>query len=170
MATKFTDEQFLELNKIKWDGWAECDTLDQKKVRMMPGFNVKYDFHKYQETVVDVIDFANVKTFLDIGCGTGWAVRFAFQKARGEGEFYGLDLSEKMIAKARSSEPPNNCVHFDQGDTSVLPYVDNYFDAVICTNAFHHFPHPGNVLAEVYRVLKKKAPYIFSIPRPTCYL
>jgi ubiquinone/menaquinone biosynthesis C-methylase UbiE len=37
--------------------------------------------------------------FLDLGCGFGWASRWA--RKRGAAEVLGVDLSENMLAKAR---------------------------------------------------------------------
>lgn len=82
-------------------------------------------------------------------------MQYAASKANGNGEFYGLDLSPKMIEKAISNNiEKNKKVHFCQGNAEELPFRADYFDAIICTNSFHHYPNPSHVLAEVYRVLK----------------
>ncbi|MDU7252955.1 MULTISPECIES: class I SAM-dependent methyltransferase [Clostridium] len=44
---------------------------------------------------------------------------------------------------------------FKVGDSENMPYSNNKFDIIICTDSFHHYPNPLNVLSEMYRVLKK---------------
>jgi ubiquinone/menaquinone biosynthesis C-methylase UbiE len=90
---------------------------------------------------------------LDLGCGTGAAVRDAAPAIR---RAVGFDLSPGMIAQARDRARAAGLdnVDFDTGDVSGrLPYEDGAFTALVCTTAFHHFPEPSNTLAEMARVL-----------------
>ena len=41
------------------------------------------------------------------------------------------------------------------GDCEHLPFVEESFDAVICSNSFHHYPNPQDFFNSVYRVLRK---------------
>ena len=68
-----------------------------------------------------------------------------------EAELAGLDLSSKMIARAREKNIPN--AQFLEGDAEHLPYPTAYFDMVSCVQSFHHYPNPEKALAEVRRVL-----------------
>ena len=90
---------------------------------------------------------------LDVGCGTGAAVRDA---APTVARAVGLDLSPRMIAQARAragAEGLTN-VEFREGDVSgPLPFADAAFTALVCTTAFHHFPRPRDTVAEMARVL-----------------
>ena len=36
-----------------------------------------------------------------------------------------------------------------------LPYKNEYFDIVVCSQSFHHYPYQDEAVDEVYRVLKK---------------
>ena len=90
---------------------------------------------------------------LDLGCGTGAAVREAAPEVR---RAVGFDLSPGMIAQAREralAEGIDN-VEFREGDVSgPLPFADREFTAILCTTAFHHFPRPQDTIAEMSRVL-----------------
>jgi ubiquinone/menaquinone biosynthesis C-methylase UbiE len=145
--------EIIRVNKVKWDEWADTGVLENNSIKFL-GLKIKYDFNKFQSMVVDLIDIPNVQTFLDIGCGTGWAMNYAFNKFGGKGEFYGIDLSQKMIDKAIQLYKDNQHLHFVQGESTALPYVDNLFDVIMSTNAFHHFPDPDKALSEICRVLK----------------
>jgi ubiquinone/menaquinone biosynthesis C-methylase UbiE len=88
---------------------------------------------------------------LDLGCGTGAAVRDAALVVR---RAVGFDVSPGMIAQARERATGLANVEFRQGDVSApLPFADGEFTAVVCTTAFHHFPRPRETIAEISRVV-----------------
>jgi len=88
---------------------------------------------------------------LDLGCGTGAAVRQAAHTVR---RAVGFDLSPEMIAQARKLAAAIANVEFREGDVSgPLPFSDREFTAIVCTTAFHHFPKPLDTIAEMSRVL-----------------
>ena len=90
---------------------------------------------------------------LDLGCGTGAAVRDAAPHIR---RAVGFDLSPGMIAQARDRAGAAHLdnVEFTEGDVSgPLPFADGTFTAIVCTTAFHHFPRPLDTIAEMARVL-----------------
>jgi len=45
-----------------------------------------------------------------------------------------------------------------------LPYQDNTFDVVFCTEVVEHTFNPIHIIREVNRVLKKGGIFIFSVP------
>jgi ubiquinone/menaquinone biosynthesis C-methylase UbiE len=90
---------------------------------------------------------------LDVGCGTGAAVRDAAPQVR---RAVGFDLSAGMIAQAqaRATAEQLSNIEFQQGDVSgPLPFDDGEFTALVCTTAFHHFPRPRDTVLEMMRVL-----------------
>jgi ubiquinone/menaquinone biosynthesis C-methylase UbiE len=110
-------------------------------------------FQHYQQTALDRFQFTGAEQFLDVGCGTGWAVRCVAQSLS-NGHAYGIDISPAMINKAKSlSESIENCT-FSVADSESIPYPDDFFDTVLCTFSFHHYETPLNVLSEFRRVLK----------------
>jgi ubiquinone/menaquinone biosynthesis C-methylase UbiE len=88
---------------------------------------------------------------LDLGCGTGAAVREAAATVR---RAVGFDVSPGMIEQARSQAAGLDNAEFRLGDVSQpLPFDDGEFTAIVCSSAFHHFPEPLETIAEMYRVL-----------------
>jgi len=137
--------QHAELNEKKWDLRAE--SFDDKR------FNY---FRFMQKRLVSLLDLKPDQRLLDLGCGTGWAVRYAAILINGRGEFYGIDISSKMIERAIANSSNNKNVHFYQASAEQLPFENNSFDFIICSNSFHHYFNPDKVLSEVHRVLKSK--------------
>ena len=85
---------------------------------------------------------------LDIGCGTGLFVEKYIQKG---GHGTGLDISEKMVAKARHRCP--DC-EFIVGTGEKLPFADGSFNAVSSVLVFSYVRDPVAMLSEVYRILE----------------
>ncbi len=111
-------------------------------------------FRFFQKRTLALLKLVPGKRFLDVGCGTGWAVRYAAGLVGPDGEASGIDLSSGMIARAEAiaADLPN--VHFYQANAEAMPFEDDYFDALVCTQSFHHYPHPVKALEEMKRVLK----------------
>ncbi len=140
------EERHIQLNKEKWDKWAY--SIDSK--------GWKYDYlRNAQSKLISLLDAKENIHFLDIGCGTGWAVGEAAKLVDYKGMFYGVDLSPKMIEKAKSNFRGKDNFHFIQANAESIPLNDDFFDIIICTNSFHHFLHPDKALHEMYRLLKK---------------
>ena len=88
---------------------------------------------------------------LDVGCGTGPVFSLLSEKYP-EKHYVGLDLTPAMIETAQAKGLP--CAEFVVGDAENLPFGDESFDAVLCSNSFHHYPNPGAFLREANRVLR----------------
>ncbi len=97
-------------------------------------------------------------SLLDVGCGTGWLIDL-LRKGR-MADYHGLDLAENMIEVAVSKNIPD--AQFVVGKADELPYDNNRFDVVTCSQSFHHYPNQNAAMAEAYRVLKKGGLYILS--------
>ena len=138
-------DQNIQLNENKWD--KRADTFEKKRF--------KFNFFQFlQKRVIALLDLREGQHFLDVGCGTGWAVRYAASLVNNRGEFDGIDISPRMIQKA--IEYSENCenIHFYKANAENLPFQNNFFDFTICTNSFHHYINPPAVLTEINRVLK----------------
>ena len=107
-----------------------------------------------QSKVISLLNIQPDVHFLDIGCGTGWAIGQAENLVDGKGLFYGVDLSPKMIEKAKTNFDGKDNFHFLQANSESIPLDDNFFDIIICTNSFHHYLHPDKTLKEMRRLLK----------------
>jgi ubiquinone/menaquinone biosynthesis C-methylase UbiE len=103
-----------------------------------------------QGAAVEALDLRAGDRLLDVGCGTGAAVRNTAPQVE---RAVGVDLSPAMIARARelAAELPN--AEFQEADSEWLPFSDGAFTAVLCTTSFHHYPDPERATREMARVL-----------------
>lgn len=90
-------------------------------------------------------------SLLDAGCGPGPMITLLADKYP-ERHYTGIDLTPKMIDKANEKQIPNTT--FVVGDCENLPFDENSFDTIICSNSFHHYPNPQNFFNSVHKVLK----------------
>ena len=98
------------------------------------------------------------KALLDVGCGTGLLIDILTkQKAA---RYCGVDLSDEMIRVAKSKSITG--AEFLVGSADRLPYPDESFDIVTCSQSFHHYPYPEKAMQEAMRVLKSGGLYILS--------
>lgn len=97
---------------------------------------------------------------LELGCGTGV---FLEKVARSGALIHGLDLSEDLLAKARTRLAGFANVTLDQGNAEQMPYEDRAFDAVYGSSVLHHLDLDA-ALREVHRVLRPGGRLVFAEP------
>jgi SAM-dependent methyltransferase len=88
------------------------------------------------------------KRALDLGTGTGAAAR-AVASRFPAAEVVGADLSERMLAEARRTLPPDLAerVRFEAADASRLPYESGAVELVTHSNMIPFFDELARVLA-----------------------
>ena len=88
---------------------------------------------------------------LDCGCGTGPMISLLYENDASK-NYTGLDITPKMIEVAKNKNLEG--VNWVVGDCENLPFEENSFDAIICSNSFHHYPNPQKFFDSAKRVLK----------------
>ena len=99
-------------------------------------------------------------TFLDLGCGAGWATRLAKVDARA-GKVLGLDFSKTALDLARRHTPD---ILWLQADGTALPLADGAFDRLFCNGSLEHFPDVRLGLKQISRILKPGATGVLIVP------
>ena len=104
---------------------------------------------------LDLLEFHDGWTMLDIGCGGGATLKRLLKRSDGA-QVYGIDISEESVAKARkvNAERLNSQVFVTQGSAEMLPYEDRKFDLVTAVETVYFWPNLPDCLKEVRRVLK----------------
>lgn len=86
---------------------------------------------------------------LEVGCGAGQFIR-AIKKLKPELNCHGCDISGRALQQAK--QIPTQ-INYDLSETSRLPYVDNYFQAVLIFDVLEHLEDVPGLLREINRVL-----------------
>ena len=110
------------------------------------------------ENIFDFLKDIEYEKLLDIGCGTGYLIDMLAKNY--EAEFTGLDLSPEMIKQANNKNIKN--AKFVEGRSDEIPFEDNTFNIVTCSQSFHHYPDTDKAMQEARRVLKPGGLYILS--------
>jgi len=108
---------------------------------------------------------------LDIGCGSGRHVGAAY--ALDHATVVGADANEKDLKAARERLEFHDFLGqhghgrwlLSAADITHLPFTDDSFDLVICSEVLEHIPDHHRAMAEILRVLKSGHPLVVSVPR-----
>lgn len=94
---------------------------------------------------------------LDLGSGAGFDCFLAAKKVGDSGKVIGIDMTQKMIDKARKNAEKYGYknVEFKLGDIENLPIDNNSIDVIISNCVINLAPDKSKVFKEAYRTLRK---------------
>ena len=148
--------------------FSKADDKDIKKYYESEDIEHKrlYDFSKparlfYDKSRTDcVLKLLNKVggELLEVGCGSGYYLE---QLSRNSNftSLHGLDYSRAKLDYIRNKIPS---ITITTGDAAELPFDDNSFDVVLCSEVIEHLKNPIPALREINRVCRKYA--IISTP------
>ena len=96
---------------------------------------------------------------LDLGCGDGHFASITFERKLE----VGLDPWAGPIHQAAKGGGYGALVQADGGR---IPFPDGYFASALSNSVLEHIPQVQAVLAELRRVLKPEAQFLFCVPNP----
>ncbi len=152
--------------------FATTNQEQQQKIQLFDRWAPVYDslfpsvfYQAVHQRLLAYVDLPDHPQVLDLGCGTG---RLLERLSDRYPQLYGIgvDPSSEMLRQARRSKPryrknPNQSPRlvYIQGNAEDIPAANAQFDAAFNTISFLHYPHPEQVLSEIYRVLKPGGRY-----------
>jgi ubiquinone/menaquinone biosynthesis C-methylase UbiE len=91
---------------------------------------------------------------LDLGCGES---PYRFLVNESTTKYHGVDIADAE----KFDYLRTDITHFDG---KKIPFGDNYFDAIVCTEVVEHVLEYQTLIDDVYRVLKPNGTALFTIP------
>lgn len=114
-------------------------------------------------TIRSILPDLQGKKVVDLGCGYGWFCRSA--REQGAAQVLGMDLSEKMLGKAKEmTEDP--AIEYRQQDLEALQLPAASFDLVYSSLTLHYIEDLGKLFATVYQALVNGGEFIFTAEHP----
>ncbi len=102
---------------------------------------------------------AEPKSILDIGCASGWFLS-RIARTYPDAKCYGVDIHKAAIVYGQKKYPKLKLV---RSDAHNIPFKDNMFDLIVCTEVLEHVEDPQKVLYEMKRLLKKDGKAIIEL-------
>ncbi len=148
-------EEFSILNKKYYkDGIEDYDwTKTADSFRGLETF-----FHRKREKLLKTLikKYSEGGKYLDAGCGSGLITRHL---AKGS---IGIDINPKNIKRAKKYAPLAEII---EGDVENMPFSDNNFSTIICSEVLEHMPNPQKAILEIKRVLNQNGVLIGTVPK-----
>ncbi|KRE89383.1 SAM-dependent methyltransferase [Frateuria sp. Soil773] len=100
---------------------------------------------------------------LDLGCGFGWFSRWAADA--GAASVLGVDLSERMLSRARSEESDGS-IEYLKADLDSIELAPDRFDLVFSSLALHYVKDLASLFNKIHRSLRGNGRLVFSVEHP----
>lgn len=119
---------------------------------------------EFNKRVISLAGDLRGKKILDAGCGYG-ELLVEIAKNYPDSHLYGVDLVDIRIKEVSEK---SGKIAIKKGDIQEkIPFEDNYFDLVFCTETLEHLKNPDHCLQEIIRVLKKTGFIVVTVPNGT---
>jgi len=110
----------------------------------------------HQHKNKEIVKYIEGKDILDAGCGSGAILEFLGHK-----KVTGVDIGRGFIQFCSLKYPH---AKFYEANLEKLPFEDNSFDTVICSEVIEHLEHPEKAIREFRRVLRSNGELILTTP------
>lgn len=131
----------------------------EKMLRSQLGLEGAGEWHALKNILPDF----KGKKVLDLGCGFGWHCRYAIEN--GAKSVIGIDLSEKMLARAKET---NNLegILYERKALEDVNYPAEHFDIVLSSLTLHYVESFDTIVQNIYQWLTSGGYFVFSVEHP----
>lgn len=119
-------------------------------------------FRRRVETIVEWIDESRPVRILDCGSGYGFVLRILRDLTKAQ--ITGVEYELERVFETQETLGEDPRVTVMQGDATELPFPDDWFDYVVCSEVLEHLPDDMAAAREMFRVLKPGGTVIVTVP------
>jgi SAM-dependent methyltransferase len=105
--------------------------------------------------VLDRIPVGYDQSFIDLGCGNGWATRYMAERVPTIGLCVGVDVSEELVKEARRAAVGKLPVKFLVAPMEEVPFGEASFNHAFSMEAIYYTTDALTALKAVWRLLKQ---------------
>ncbi len=124
----------------------------------------KFLIKNFYSSLISLAKPLNAESILDAGCGEGFTMDKFFKNGIGK-KIQGIEYEKAAIDFGKKLFPH---LVIKRGSIYDLPYKDNSFDLIICTEVLEHLREPARAIKEMLRVSKKYL--IVSVPNEPLFM
>lgn len=118
----------------------------------------RFFLDNFTKVLLETIKPLKPESILDVGAGEGFVLE-KLRKGKIGKKLEGIEYMDEAIELGKKTNPQ---VKIKKGDIYKLPYKDNSFELIICTEVMEHLEDPKLALAELKRVTSKYV--VLSVP------
>ncbi|SMO60656.1 Methyltransferase domain-containing protein [Chryseobacterium rhizoplanae] len=146
------------MKENKYDNPSFFDQYE-KMLRSQIGLEGAGEWHTLKNMLPDF----QGKHILDLGCGFGWHCRYAMEN--GAESVIGIDLSERMLAKAQEI---NNLegIQYERKALEDVDYPAEKFDIILSSLTLHYVESFDTIVQHIYKWLSPGGFFVFSVEHP----
>jgi len=137
---------------MKHKAETNYDQLIGEYTRMAAAYDTRWQTYNQRSLTptLAAIRSNRIEKLLDIGCGTGLLLG-EIRQAVPEAGLTGCDITPAMLELA--AHRLGDAVSLQRAAAESLPFDDNSFDTVVCSNSSQYFNDPPQAFREMQRVM-----------------
>ena len=113
---------------------------------------------KHYKAFVDLLPPQKGARLLDVGCGTGYLLKWAYKKGF---EVYGMDISSEATRITRKVVPAAKTFHLS---AEKMDFAPRFFDVITSIGVIEHFQNIKAGLSNIQMVGKDNALFLLVMP------
>ena len=124
----------------------------------------KFLINNFYSSLISLVRPLKTESILDAGCGEGFTMNKLTKNGIGK-RIEGIEYTKDAIALGKKLYPD---LIIKQASIYELPYEDQSFDLVVCTEVLEHLENPEKALQEMLRVSKKYL--VITVPNEPLFM
>jgi len=136
--------------------WKIKRDIARKYDAMADAYDALYSEEQEAEirSALESVRLRPTDLILDVGCGTGVLFHHVEEKVE---LIVGLDISRKLLEKARSKSRLSSKISLIRADADHLPFLNETFDKVFAVTVLQNVPDANMTLTRIIRTAKRDA-------------